>query len=585
MGLRKRRKWKQILWPGTLKSRLSLLLVIVTITPITLLGFTSYYWMYKMQTEKISANYQSIVNNEQQTLEKVFSNLSSVSQLLVVNGGLGDDVIDYLTTPDPVHKTNLFLSIDKSLLNIIYSNPTIKALFFYLPTFQSSIQFETAPLKSELSLQWFDNPPFNLLYRANELRFHAPHQSVLLGQDELVVSLTRSIEFAADNHYYIYLEAKFADLIHSQSNNLSEPSPIKLLLGADGSVMYSDIPTITPIGSAFSENSEAMRHYKSFSSKNVAGWSLYSLVPLGDYQKEMKQWQQQFLLVATLSLLVTIVTASYIWRMVYRPLQRINLEIMRFSDDQTERVTPRTHLKEFDMLFSSFREMRVKVIDLIIQVEQKEKLRGELEVEKLMLQINPHFLHNSLNTIQWLARENGQTEIFNLVKVFTRVLQYNLGKSKMMVTMQAEMGALYDYIELQNIRYDHRFDVKVEMAPELADVPIPRFVLQPLVENALYHGLLSEQGNIRITISRIDANLVSITVIDNGKGIPPEKIEQLLRGDGSRETGLGIGLNYVKKMLDVYYEHEAELHIESIINKGTTIRIIMPDRRRENPDD
>ncbi|MNO19105.1 putative sensor-like histidine kinase [compost metagenome] len=575
-----KRSWQSKLLPDTLKGRLSILLVIVTITPIILIGLTSYYWMYKVQLEKVSLNYESMINNEKQTIEKVFDNLSSVSQLLVVDGGLGDDVINYLATSDPLEKTNKFLSIDKSLTNIIYSNPNVSALFFYIPEYPSAIQFDTAPLRPEITLHRFDEIPYELLYRGNQLAFHAPHQSVLQGHDELVVSLARTIKYGVGKYYTIYLEAQFLNLFHSEENGEGKPLFYKLLTGPDGTIKYSDIPQVIPVGTVPEDAGEQLKHYKLFASQHTSGWQLQAIVPLAEYQKELRQWQRQFLLMGGLSLLLTIAAASYIWRMVYRPLRNINREIKRFSNNQTEEGVLQTHLKEFDMLFSNFHEMRKKIIDLIYEVEQKEKRRGELEVEKLMSQINPHFLHNSLNTIQWLARANGQQEIYNLVKVFTRILHYNLGKTSMIVTIQEEIGALIDYIELQNIRYDHRFNIKVELEPGLEDVPIPRFVLQPLVENSLYHGMMSEKGDIAVKITRMEPGLVSIIVSDNGKGIQPEKLQELLKMDENRKAGLGIGLNYVKKMLDVHYDHQAEMMIESIIDQGTTIKIVIPERDR-----
>ncbi|GLX68584.1 sensor histidine kinase [Paenibacillus glycanilyticus] len=569
-------KWRRRFLPDTLKGRLSILLVIVTITPIILIGFTSFYWMYRVQLEKISTSYQSSVNNEKQALEKAFDNLSSVSQLLVVDGGLGDDVIQYLSTEDPLEKTDWFLSIDKSLTNIIYSNPTVNALFFYMPDHENAIQFDSAPQRTEITLHQFEELPFDMLYRGNQLIFHAPHLSVLRGHDDLVVSLARTIEYGDHKQYTIYLETKFMELVHESSAGTPDSSSIKLLVGPDGTVKYSDIPHSIREGIKYAEAKETLNGYKIFASENVNGWSLYSLIPLGEYQKEIRQWQKQFLVMGGLSLLVTIAAASYIWRMVYRPLQNINREIKRFSYNQTEGRKLQTRLQEFDMLFGNFQDMREKIVELLYEVEQKEKRRGELEVEKLRAQINPHFLHNSLNTIQWLARANGQTEIYNLVKVFTRVLHYNLGKSSMIVTIKEEIKALRDYVELQNIRYDYRFNVQIEPDPELGDVPIPRFVLQPLVENALYHGLMSEHGDIIVRISRTEKDTVSITVSDNGKGIQPDKIKELQ--EGNRSAGLGIGLNYVEKMLDLYYDNRAEMRIESILNEGTSITISFPDR-------
>lgn len=572
-------RWRTALWPDTLKGRLIILLIIVSVTPIVLVGFTSYYWLDKVQQEKISVNYQSIVDNEMKSLEDIYANLGSVSQLLVVNGGLGDDVLEYLNNTDPVRKTDLFVRIDKSLTNIIYSNPSVNGLFLYLPAYENAVQFETSPLLPAFSFGSIDNEPFPLLYRANQLDFNSPHPSVLKEHDEIVVSLIRKIDYRAGESYYIYLEARFGDQLHTFANTPIGLHGKQLLTNAAGQVMFSDITERIPVGSFVTpEKKDArLQAYKQFAARSAQGWTMYFLVLLADYEKELNAWQIQFAWVAVLSLLVTVLAAIYIWWMVYRPLRGINREIKRFSYNQEERSVMRTNLQEFDMLFASFQTMRDKIVELIFEVEQKEKRRGELEVEKLMSQINPHFLHNSLNTIQWLARAGGQTEIVNLVKVFTRVLHYNMAKSSMIVTVQEEIDALNDYIELQNVRYDHRFNIAVDLEPEVGGVPIPRFVLQPLVENALYHGLLSEQGDIRVTLGMAEAGRIYIRVADNGKGMTPERIRELLNGEGGRKSGLGIGLNYVKKMLEVYYGVAADMTIESVVDVGTTIAITMPD--------
>jgi two-component system sensor histidine kinase YesM len=574
------RRWRNALWPDTLKGRLIILLIIVSVTPIVLVGVTSYYWMYKVRQEKISVNYQSLVDNEREALEKLLSNLGSVSQLLVVDGGLGDDVLDYLNSTDPVRKTDLFLRIDKSLTNIIYSNPSVNGLFLYLPAYENSVQFETSPLKTAIGIGQLDNKPVPLLYRANQLDYNSPHVSMLKEHEESVVSLVRKIDYGEGQSYYIYLEAKFEELLHTFTNTSIGMQGKQLLTDESGKVVFSDLSGQVPLGSLVDrqKTDSRLQAYKQFAAKSNQGWTIYFLAPLASYEKEMNAWQTQFVGVAVLSLLVTALAATYIWRMVYRPIHGINREIKRFSYNQEERSVLRTNLQEFDRLFGSFQTMREKIVELIFEVEHKEKRRGELEVEKLMSQINPHFLYNSLNTIQWLARANGQTEIVNLVKVFTRVLHYNMAKSSMIVRIREEIDALHDYIELQNVRYDYRFNIAVELESEVGEVPIPRFVLQPLVENALYHGLLSEQGDIHVTLGKADADRVFIKVADNGKGMKPEKIQELINGEGNRKSGLGIGLNYVKKMLEVYYGRDAEMEIDSVIDAGTTITITIPDQ-------
>lgn len=565
------------IWPNTLKGRLTTLLVFVTITPIFLIGFTSYYWFYKVQMEKVNVNYQMLVESERDSLEKAFSNLMSVSQLLAVGGGLGDDLANYLDNDDPTVKTDAFLTIDKSLTNIIYSNPGIQGVFLYFAGRPNPIQFESAPLKPQLFGMTLEPIPFASLYIAGQLYYSSPHPSVFNSSNATVISLIRSIPYGTNGTYYVYLETNLNQYVSRAAAKSEDRAIYHLLVGSDQAVQYSDLPYAVKEGTKLAEEESKLHDYRQFTARGRNGWQLISLVPKSVYEKEINQWRIQFALVLFLSLALTVGASSYVWRMVYRPLQGMNKAMNRFSQegDHLDRLKP--GLEEFDMLHASFREMSYRIVELIKEVEQKEKRRGELEVEKLISQINPHFLHNTLNTIQWLALEKGQKEIYDLIKVFTRVLQYNMGKTSMIVTIKEEIAALGDYIELQNIRYDHRFNVRIAGDPDVLDVPIPRFVLQPLVENALYHGLVSEEGSIIVQISRHNANQIRIRVEDNGAGMEPEKIEELLNGRSAQSTGIGIGLNYVKKMLDVYYGELASMRIESRKGAGTAVIILIPD--------
>ncbi|MEK0316190.1 sensor histidine kinase [Cohnella sp. 56] len=575
MAIADKLKWHKLLWPDTLRGRLWILLVIVTVTPIVLIGITSYYWTYKAQEEKIGSNYQSMVDGKKESMDKVFANLSSVSQLLVTDGGLGDDIIDYLQTDDPVHKTEGYLAINKSLANIVFSSPNVSGLFFYFPSNESPVQFESAPLRLAYMQGNFRENEYPPFYVANQLSYHGPHPSAFANRSEPVFSLTRKIDNGSGLVYYIYVETQFDPAAKLPSGDSGE-SIKQLLVNSSNVVMYSQLDGLAAGSPLAAQEDRLFRTFKTFTSAEANGWRQLFLIPDSVYTKELDRWRIQFLLTALLSLVLTVFTVTIIWRMVYRPLNQMNKEFKRFGYNRSDMPRPHTRLQEFNSLFGSFQTMREKVAELLTEVEVKERRKAELEVEKLMSQINPHFLHNTLNTIQFLALEKGQKDIFNLVKVFTRVLQYNLKKNNMIVTIREEIGALEDYIELQNIRYDYRFDVRIEADPDIEFAPIPRFVLQPLVENALYHGLQSDQGAITVVAERAADGSIWLCVSDNGRGIAEEKIRQLLEAEGDRRSGLGIGLKYVRKMLEVYYGGEAEMTISSVIGEGTTIALRMP---------
>lgn len=563
----------------SLRSKLALLLILAAAIPIVLIGYISYRWIYIVQTEKIETEWVEKAERERDELERKLEELARVSQLLDVEGGIGREVVRFISSGDSYERSMLYRDITDSIANVNFSNPNLGAMFFYAPQLEEPLLFPnlTGPISFSLEVL----TPF---YKQKAFTYYGPHSSTAEERDgEPVFSLLRKLDYGQGKFLYAYIETGIGGL-----ESLFETEPrgdsgrafpvYHALVGPDGRVVYGNFRAETEIvGQPFRQPAG---QYQTFRAEGRHGWTLYQLIPRSDYDREMNKWLKQFALFASLSLLAGISLAWLIWRMVYRPIRIINREISRFSYNQTPAKTAATGLPEFDRILDNFQAMGRRIAELILDIEDKEKRRGQLEVEKLLVQINPHFLHNTLNTIQWLARIQGQANIATLVSVFTRVLHYNLGKKTIIVTVREEADAVRDYIELQNIRYDHIFNVRLDIGEDALDIPIPRFILQPLVENALYHGFDGDEvGAIDVTISREDRTLL-LQVSDNGKGIPDDKLADMLEASGDRKSGLGIGLRYVKQMLSVYYGEEATLTMESTPGEGTRVTIRLPDEMK-----
>lgn len=289
------------------------------------------------------------------------------------------------------------------------------------------------------------------------------------------------------------------------------------------------------------------------------------------------------ILLALSTLLFAGVLALLIWKRIYGPLRKVNVEIIRMAENVTAPVAF-TNVEEFDFVLSNFQQMKDQVNDLLLAVARNEKQKSQFEIEKLLSQINPHFLHNTLNTVQWLARLNGQKEIDKLVTLLVKVLHYNLGKQSIIVTIGEEIEAIRNYMELQRIRYDYEFEFNVQAEEDVLSAAVPRFLLQPLVENSIYHGL-SDNGKVEVMITAHGADEILLCVKDNGTGMDPDKIEELLSDDGARKRGLGIGFSYVMRMLRVYYGEQMTLQITSNPGEGTCVSIIIPKKSKEDFDD
>ncbi len=556
--------WKGIR-SGTLRGKLALTLFIASAVPIILVGYVSYYWMYEVQIERNNEDIREQAHNIYRELENRLDELGRSSQLLAAEGGIGRELIHYLESGSHLDRSRMYQDLIQSTANVGFANPGFNVLLYYAPEYKEPILFPNVPVSADAMSR--EEAP---LFVKKLLTYRGPHPSLSGQAGTLVVSLLRKMEYEGDMPIYIYVERDISDLLPGSSNQW-------IIVNEDGETAYSDLESL-PAGTPFPVR---LQGYQLFGAEGGQPWTLHRVIPDGEYFHVINRWKLQVVLIALVSLLVGVLLAWIVWRMIYSPIQSINRAIRKYSYDVEESPPKPTGLQEFDHVLNSFQQMKERIAELISDVEEKEKRRGQLEVEKLLVQINPHFLHNTLNTIQWIARMNGQQDIAKLVSIFTRILHYNLGKKSIIVTMREEVAAIRDYIELQSIRYDHQFHMEMDVDPETLDIPVPRFILQPLVENAMYHGGQDDNMEIRVRIRKLDGGL-SLSVRDNGDGIPEERLQELLQeSDELRKSGLGIGLSYVKKMLGIYYDETAVLRMNSAPGQGTEIDIRLPERLRE----
>jgi two-component system sensor histidine kinase YesM len=194
-----------------------------------------------------------------------------------------------------------------------------------------------------------------------------------------------------------------------------------------------------------------------------------------------------------------------------------------------------------------------------------------------LFQINPHFLYNTLNNVQWLARINGQKEISRLVSDLTKVLHYNLRRAGEMASVKDEIEILCSYVGIQQRRLDLHIDLRLEIDPAAVDCAIPRFILQPLVENAIMHGQ-RESISIAVVVQRTPEGGVKLEVRDSGAGMSSETLRAVLSHTwyGPAERANGLGIRYVKSLIDMVYGDRAVLSIESTAGHGTAVSLVLP---------
>ncbi|AHV98328.1 sensor histidine kinase [Paenibacillus sabinae] len=560
----------------TLKRRIFLLFLFSSLAPFLSIFIISYYTIDSIFVNKIDNGIKSNLKQVTFSLQNSITNLNHITQQLSYGGTIGKQLDEVLQS-----NQNQFQRMESrnelmSELNVVtFTNPNIGLVLYYFQDSGES-EFENFPVKDH-----FSPASLPVLSRSYGISYFGPHESMNQYDDQLVLSALRKVELPNRDDVYIYVESGLNLTQNILENDQYDGALSHLILDGSGQIAYSEISQIfgkgTEIPDLSSGQMEGEFHgYHWFRARSDQDWSVVSVITQSDYQHEKNQWLLQILLVALFFLALTLLLAWLLWKMVYRPLNLFHAEIHWMSQNpQLVKRQTYTRIPEFDLLLNEFSDMGKQIGFLFKEVEQKEKNRIDLEVEKLLYQINPHFLMNTLNTVHWLAVMNGQDEIDRLVQSLNKLLYYNLGKLGQVSTMREEIDALRQYLILQQIRYDFEFDVRISLDEKVLQIPVPRFILQPLVENSLYHGL-SDEGYIQIEVKLDDD--IQISIQDNGAGMSEETIQNLLnnRTVEQGKVGMGIGVNYVNRMLKAQYGNRAKLEIKSEMGKGTKVLLILP---------
>lgn len=238
------------------------------------------------------------------------------------------------------------------------------------------------------------------------------------------------------------------------------------------------------------------------------------------------------------------------------------------------------HNDEIGELGQSFNHMIARIDQLIQMVYVEQENKRTAEMKSLQEQIKPHFLYNTLDTISWMARDYDAEDIVRLVDALTNMFRIGLSHGKDIITVKEEITHVSNYLYIQKIRYKDKLNYVIHVDESLYAIEVPKLILQPLVENAIYHGVKAKRGGGTITITGVPEgeNLV-FTVQDNGAGMPQEKVEELNRRMSERsvlDEKKSFGLFYIRERIQLCYGKGYGVHVESTLGEGTRVTITLP---------
>jgi two-component system sensor histidine kinase YesM len=301
-----------------------------------------------------------------------------------------------------------------------------------------------------------------------------------------------------------------------------------------------------------------------------------------EMREGLARWALTFFVLTLLAVGFAVLAAWGISRSIYNPIKKLHDVTATITRNDLQTLMTRDNVDEITELGMSFNIMVGKIRELLDSKMQEQENLKKAELRALQAQINPHFLYNTLDTIIWMAESKKTDDVIQMVRALSNFFRLSLSKGRDWITIGEEIERTRSYLTIQKMRYRDIMDYRIEAEDAVLSHPILKLVLQPLVENALYHGLKNrrQRGTIVVRVRQQGENEVRLDVEDDGVGIPPDKLEHIretLHDDTAEVSSEdGFGLANVNQRIRLYYGRQYGLAVESEYQRGTGVSVVIP---------
>ena len=321
-------------------------------------------------------------------------------------------------------------------------------------------------------------------------------------------------------------------------------------------------------------------------SRRISGkdWRVFFMIPASHLQEELSTVLIHFLVISISCILLGVVVTFIFTSSILHPLGQVITGMEEFEKGNLQVILDESGSDEITRLSVQFNRMAHEINRLMEQEKNSEKQKRKLEIQALQAQINPHFLANTLNTVSYIAQIRKEESISKLVNAIIDLLRNSMKNDDSFHTVEEEVNQIKSYITIQDYRLLGKFTMSIQVEPEMFSCYMPRFILQPIVENAVIHGIepMKRRGVVSLKGYRKDRQIIFV-VTDNGVGMSKETIPRLFQEKKNEEklrfSGMGIG--NVNKRIKLMMGNEYGLSINSEKDVFTSVTVTLPLIRKD----
>ncbi len=561
----------------SIKRKVQLIFLIAMIICI----LTAFIFFYSIIHVQITKTYwdknNDKINSTVQSFQAVSDNVNSISKLIMFN----NTVIDYLDD-NQLRSAITANSVQNEIYSILNSFPSNYSVFVFKNDGMQYINTGIGiikPVNSVLNEQWKEQI---LSLRGSYTIISNTKGQFSLNTNSMIVSFVRTINSLNDQRPIgmLVINIPYNQLEYTYSS-FSDKNSGFAYIDDKGSIVCSNIKSevldkILKNKDIYSNNSLGFKVNNNIVSTKHIDNSDLILICQSELYVISGITSDMFITIifALLTIILTMFIINiYINKYITSPITLLSDSMKISGTEYPSCVKIRTNYDEIGRLKDCYNEMVVKINNLISEVINNEKLRQKAEMNVIQEQIKPHFLYNTLETIGYMALQNSREEVYDVVETLGNFYRNFLSKGNENITVEQEVTIVRNYIKLLRLRYDDLFDDEYNIQEDLKSIIVLKLILQPLVENSIYHGIRpkGEHGLIRISIFS-ENEMMHIVVYDTGIGMSQNQINHLLKGEDKRSFGFQATINRIKN----FYQSDNVVSIKSVEGEFCEIEITIP---------
>lgn len=573
--------------------------LLISIIPIICLGFLIYWTVERVLEEQVNGNTLQLISKVNETLEFHINNMQSITYFIAAN----EDVQHFLEQDNTESNVDTFTEYDISryLRNFTTLSPEVAGLLVvnkqgdYI-----SNELYASSVKDLTQESWYQEAVDNKgIFKIIGKPKGRSITSLVNYKNDEVVSVVRAVvdPFTEEVQGVILIDLKVRVIAETVKDiRLGKTGYLMVINDQNQNIYNPNDPLIDSIPPQWIEENVSGTFSKEIDSKKLqfiyqkspfANWTTIGVFPAEETIFEIREIRFYLVVFVFILMLFGIPVSYFLSTSISKPITQLmhfmrkveggNLDV-RYTDKRYD---------EIGLLGRSFNKMLVRMEDLMLVTKRHERQKREAEFRSLQANINPHFLYNTLDTIQWMARKQKATDVAEVVESLAKLFRIGLSKGRDKITLGEEIEHIESYLMIQKMRYQEKLNYMIDVDKSNRSRYVLKFILQPIIENAIYHGIKERRGAgyITVTVQEKEGQLL-IVIKDDGVGMSKVKLKELRqalneaisRTENQEEIRdkKGYGMLNVQARILLTFGEGYGIYMDSKESAGTRVEILLP---------